>query len=246
MDKSKLVIGKRYTRDEIAAIVGSGDTVGFLPSKHKRIRAGCFVPRLNHNAPTEVDVGLGPKIIEDAKRVAAAKSVIPIFIKRRVNEWEYVGRFRCTGFSQLEEDLQIARKRRRDVGAVLYFRDAEISSATSVPLPELAYPRSEEGRRRLVAHFRAERDRTLGIIKRNQILAEHKCLKCEACGLSEGDLPRAIGQACFEVHHKRSLGKLTTPTVTEPKDLELLCANCHNMIHRTDPMISAQELGRLL
>lgn len=246
METSKPVIGRRYTRDEIAVMVGSGDKVGYLPSKHKRIRAGCFVPRLNHNAPTEVDVGLGPNIIEDAKRIAAAKGVIPIFIKRRVNEWEYVGRFRCTGLSQLEKDLKPARERRPDVGAVLYFQDAESSSASTVPAPEVLYPRTVEGRRRLVTHLRIERNRTLGIIKRNQVLAEHKYLKCEACGINETHLPSEIGVACFEVHHSKPLAKLKKPAVTDPDDLELLCANCHNMIHRTDPMISARELRSLL
>jgi len=46
-----------------------------------------------------------------------------------------------------------------------------------------------------------------------------------------------LGQNFIEVHHKRPLSQLTenkTFSFDVFKDFDVLCANCHRMIHRTN------------
>jgi hypothetical protein len=59
-------------------------------------------------------------------------------------------------------------------------------------------------------------------------------MRCEACSFPDRpERARAYGKVlacCFEVHHKTHLPK--GERFTEIDDLALLCANCHNAIHR--------------
>ncbi len=55
-------------------------------------------------------------------------------------------------------------------------------------------------------------------------------LKCEGCDLvlAERYGPDAVNY--IECHHLQWLSK-TGPTTTDPKDLALLCPNCHKVTH---------------
>ncbi len=59
-------------------------------------------------------------------------------------------------------------------------------------------------------------------------------LRCEACGLAFEAVYGAVGSSACEVHHKLALA--TGPRATKLEDLAILCANCHSVIHRIDPM----------
>jgi len=115
-----LQIGERYSRREIHRLVGGGDLQSYLPHAKGRILCGCFDPELNRRAPCEIDVGNGPKVLKCAQLLAREHNEIPVFLKRRSNGWEFVGRFRATGYSEDPPDSKSDRLRRADAVAVLY------------------------------------------------------------------------------------------------------------------------------
>jgi len=243
---AELVVGNIYSRPEIHQLVGGGDWVAYLPTKKNTVLAGCFDPDLNRRAPREIDVGRGDKILKRAKLLGNAKSIIPVFIKRSSNNWEYIGLYRCTAFSQEPRDINAYADRRKDAIGVLYFEESNVSTEEPVADTELLEFRAREGKAKLKLHFRRERSRDLIIAKRNEVRAEHGCLVCEACGVTEKSLPKSIGEACFEVHHKTPLSQLTSETHTRLADVSLICANCHKMIHRSEPMLTVQSLREKL
>jgi hypothetical protein len=102
-----------------------------------------------------------------------------------------------------------------------------------------------EGRPQLVSHLRKERNPKLAKAKKSKFRQEHGDLFCEAClgkhkeyGTLTGDL--------FEVHHRSALSNATKLVVTTLKDLAVVCPNCHRAIHRSDPMLSVEALGKRL
>lgn len=91
-----------------------------------------------------------------------------------------------------------------------------------------------EGSQRLVEHFSRERSRAASLAKRREFRSLHGRLYCEECGLDPvehyGD---AMAEACLEVHHNSLMvSKMTGGHKTSTRDLQLLCANCHRLVHR--------------
>ncbi len=115
-----------------------------------------------------------------------------------------------------------------------------------VQTDELLEYRGKEGRKFLITHLRRERRPGLALAKRAEIRARNGCLVCEACDATEKGFPVSIGDACFEVHHRAPLSEIETETETTLPDLALLCANCHRMIHRCEPMPTVAAFKALL
>jgi len=113
-------------------------------------------------------------------------------------------------------------------------RASLIRAATAIEsaTPDALVPEDEifaEGRSVTYAHVRRERSRKLRIdlIKDRE---KKGPLACDLCGLSPApSLP--YGPAVFEAHHLKPLSG-TGETATRVRDMALLCANCHRMIHR--------------
>lgn len=246
MIRSKLELGKRYSRAKISKLLGGGEHVNFLPSKEGKIIAGCFKPKKNHRAPIEVDVGDRVEVLKRARKLGKTKGIIPVFLMIRSGQWEYVGNYRCVSFSEKKADIEAYPDRRKGAVGVLYFEEVTNTPKSLPPAIELFEIQAKEGRKRLVSHLKRERNPGLITAKRNEVRVNKGCLICEACGQSEKKLPKDIAEACFEVHHKTPLSKLKAQTVTKLVDLSLLCANCHRMTHRGKPMLTLQALRNLL
>jgi 5-methylcytosine-specific restriction protein A len=79
-------------------------------------------------------------------------------------------------------------------------------------------------------HLRRERD-----LKLRQRLLEQRSksgvLKCDICGCVSLSPVAKLGEAMFEAHHILPLAA-ALERKTKLKDMALLCANCHRMIHR--------------
>ncbi|MEQ1795400.1 MAG: HNH endonuclease [Nitrospira sp.] len=101
-------------------------------------------------------------------------------------------------------------------------------------------PSSMEGAPKLVQHMIRERDRQLAAYKKASVAAGGLRLACEACGVAFVDLDVDYGIAACEVHHAIPISDRAAPTKTLLEDLHILCANCHRMIHRSDPMLSVK------
>lgn len=81
-------------------------------------------------------------------------------------------------------------------------------------------------------HRLRERNRSLRRRVLERVRAEHAgVLQCEACELrSPKPSPAEIEASIFEVHHLLPLAH-GVKTMTRLRDLALLCANCHRLIH---------------
>jgi 5-methylcytosine-specific restriction enzyme A len=85
-----------------------------------------------------------------------------------------------------------------------------------------------EGRVVTEAHKRRERNPKL----RKKLIEQRKCsgpLDCELCGCKAQ--ASEFGESIFEAHHMQPIAA-GIERITRLKDMALLCANCHRMIHR--------------
>jgi 5-methylcytosine-specific restriction protein A len=95
----------------------------------------------------------------------------------------------------------------------------------------------------LVRHRR--REQKLRDAKIAQTLKERAGrLRCEVpgCGFDFLEVYGEIGRNYVQVHHLKQLSELESPTKTTLKDLVMVCANCHVMIHRGGECRSMKEL----
>jgi hypothetical protein len=99
-------LGNKYSRKEISKLVG-GSEIDFLPTEDKQVVCGCVTRGHNPEAPDVIIPGTGKVIEREAKIFCEQDYPIPIFIKRRVNEWEYVGHYKADRFSI--EPIDIAK-----------------------------------------------------------------------------------------------------------------------------------------
>jgi HNH endonuclease len=113
------------------------------------------------------------------------------------------------------------------------------------PLPPLDPGEEEsvqEGQPKLVQHRRRERSRSL---RKKRIAQAGARPTCEACGFDFEEVYGERGSGFIECHHKIPISEIDPATPTKLKDLALLCANCHRMVHRR-PWLKVEELKELL
>ncbi|MEU6746789.1 HNH endonuclease [Spirillospora sp. NPDC046719] len=102
-----------------------------------------------------------------------------------------------------------------------------------------------EGRLLLRNHFVRERDRNLRKKRIDLARKEHGELACEVCGFNFERTYGPRGADYIECHHVVPL-HVSGETKTHMKDLALLCANCHRMIHRASPWPIPEQLRALV
>jgi 5-methylcytosine-specific restriction enzyme A len=105
---------------------------------------------------------------------------------------------------------------------------------------------AEEGRLLTRMHRVRERNRELVKRKRDAILRETGRLACEACGFDFYDKYGEHGRGFIEVHHLLPLYALAPGSRTHMKDLAVVCANCHRMIHAKAKWLTLLQLKELL
>ncbi|QNJ90964.1 HNH endonuclease [Mycolicibacterium fluoranthenivorans] len=98
-----------------------------------------------------------------------------------------------------------------------------------------------EGRLLERRHFARERDRRLRQKKIADHLATNSDLACFTCGFDFKAAYGEHGEGYIECHHVVPL-HASGETRTKLKDLVLLCANCHRMIHRKSPWLTPDQL----
>ena len=110
--------------------------------------------------------------------------------------------------------------------------ETEIVSPTDIDLLDLL---SNEGRKKLVLHLKAERSAKLIKSKKARVTAEFGKLICEVCDFDFEAVYGKLGSGFCEVHHRKPLGEGKSLD-----DLAILCSNCHRMIHHTEPMMAVE------
>jgi hypothetical protein len=86
--------GKTYKRREISDALGGG-VQDYLPHSGGRVTYGAFSLDLNPQAPGVILPGTGPEIEKWALVFAEQEEPVPVFVKKRPNEWAYMGNYRC-------------------------------------------------------------------------------------------------------------------------------------------------------
>lgn len=77
-------------------------------------------------------------------------------------------------------------------------------------------------------------------------IAAHGAI-CKVCGFNFARFYGTLGEGFIEVHHRTPVSRMGGSYVINPiMDLIPLCSNCHQMVHREDPPISAEELRDML
>ncbi len=85
----------------------------------------------------------------------------------------------------------------------------------------------------IVRHRRREqklRDAKIALASKSG--AGHLLCEVPGCGFDFLKIYGEIGRDYAQVHHLQQLSDLESPTITTLKDLAVVCANCHAMIHR--------------
>lgn len=102
-----------------------------------------------------------------------------------------------------------------------------------------------EGRLLLRKHYARERSRKLRNQKIAQVRDKKLPIACEACGFDFAERYGDRGRDYIEVHHTVPL-HVIGPSRTRLQDLALLCANCHRMIHVSEPWLTVEQLRALV
>lgn len=90
-----------------------------------------------------------------------------------------------------------------------------------------------EGQTKLMReHIRRERNRALVELKKEQALNRTGRLACEFCGFDFLAVYGTPGEGYIQAHHLLPIAELEKAKESTVKDLVLVCANCHAMLHR--------------
>jgi putative restriction endonuclease len=105
----------------------------------------------------------------------------------------------------------------------------------------------EEALKRLVQHKTIETVRNQKLVSdaKNAFKRKHGKLFCEVCDFDFCARYGKRGEDYIEAHHSVPISQLSPATLLMIRDLTMVCANCHRMLHRP-PWISLKKLRMLL
>jgi hypothetical protein len=100
-----------------------------------------------------------------------------------------------------------------------------------------------EAKRILKQHLVSEQNPTLLRQAKNAVLKKTGEIRCEICGFSFFEHYGKKGKDFIEAHNKKPVNK--TQEKPQLKDITLVCANCHRMIHLHYPGLLWEEIKSL-
>ena len=92
---------------------------------------------------------------------------------------------------------------------------------------------------------------TVNAYERNRE-ARRKCIarhgvNCAVCGMNFESIYGVIGSGYIQVHHLVAIASIGKQYAVDPeRDLRPVCANCHAMLHTSNPPLTIEELERSL
>lgn len=104
----------------------------------------------------------------------------------------------------------------------------------------------EEGKMKLKQHIVRERNPQVVKLAKQRFKEEHGRLFCEVCDFDFFEKYGELGEDFIEGHHTIPVSELEENQKTKVKDIALVCANCHKMLHRRRPWLSKEELKKLI
>lgn len=83
--------------------------------------------------------------------------------------------------------------------------------------------------------------------KAREACIAHHGTSCAVCGFSFQDFYGALGSGFIHVHHLKPLSQVGEGYQVDPvADLRPVCANCHAMLHRRNPLLSIEQLRQCI
>lgn len=95
-------------------------------------------------------------------------------------------------------------------------------------------------------HKYKERNPKATKAKKASVLKKQGYLQCEVCGFIFENTYGELGKDYIECHHIVPLSEIDVQRETKISDLALVCANCHRMLHRKKPLLSIQDLKKII
>ena len=108
---------------------------------------------------------------------------------------------------------------------------------------EMAFP---EGRDVYRLHKTKERNIALIKVAKEKRLETDNGLHCEVCDFSFKNKYGELGDGFVEAHHLFPISELKVETATKMTDIALVCSNCHRMLHRRRPWVTAAILKSIV
>ena len=103
-----------------------------------------------------------------------------------------------------------------------------------------------EGKRLLRQHITRERNSKLVKEAKRQFKEKHGALYCEVCNFNFEKKYGDIGKDYIEAHHTKFVCSLEENSETKVSDLVLVCSCCHRMLHRKRPLLTIDEIKKLI
>ncbi|MGD0949245.1 MAG: DUF3883 domain-containing protein [Candidatus Binatia bacterium] len=95
---------------QLAAALAGG--VDYIRTKGNEVKGLALRLDLNRQAPEVVVVGKGPRIERRARLFLDSQAVVPAYVKRKANEWEYIGKYRATAYRTDRTTIDKYRQKR--------------------------------------------------------------------------------------------------------------------------------------
>lgn len=98
IEMNELQTGETYSRIEINKMFGGGSIVDYMPIVKDAVVCVCIKEGMNQDARKthpKVLVGKGASTVAAAQMLLKQCWTVPLFVKQRENEWEYMGHFRA-------------------------------------------------------------------------------------------------------------------------------------------------------
>ncbi|WP_180994226.1 HNH endonuclease [Bacillus sp. Marseille-P3661] len=131
--------------------------------------------------------------------------------------------------------------------SILQTTITEVDLLISKGLMTKANKYTTEGKEVYKLHKKRERDPRIIKAAKEKQKRQYGKLFCEICKFSFEESYGTIGENFIEGHHKKPLSAYSEyGDQTEVEDICLVCSNCHSMIHSQKPMLTIEELRKVI
>lgn len=133
--------------------------------------------------------------------------------------------------------------------AVICYRPTKFEGPPIPPRESFDDPSEAfEGHLRLLFVRHRRREQRLRRAKIRLVLRQSGHLRCEvpACSFDFEEVYGELGRGYAQVHHLAPLAATDRPRMTPLRELRVVCANCHSMIHRGGACRSLAEVERAI
>lgn len=100
----------------------------------------------------------------------------------------------------------------------------------------------------IVERLHRVRERNSELINeaKSRFIEKYNRLFCQICEFDFESVYGGRGKGYIEGHHNIPVSKMRPGEKTNLSDIVMVCSNCHKIIHRTRPWLSAKELAELI